>query len=151
MRLSRWVVEADIRGFFGNISHEWMLRMLEERVADSAFLKLISKWLKAGVLEEDGKVIHPSTGTPQGGVISPILANIYLHYVLDLWFEKIVRKRCRGKIMMMRFADDYVCAFCCKQDAERFMNGCYPVAIATPTTESSGHCLRVSNRGSMAC
>jgi len=118
-----WIVEADIRGFFDRIDHEWMARMLEERVDDSAFLRLIVKWLKAGVLEEDGKVINPVTGTPQGGIISPVLANIYLHYALDLWFERPVRRRVRGQAMLMRFADDFVCAFENRGEAEAFM-GC---------------------------
>jgi len=115
-----WVVEADIRGFFDSISHEWMLRMLRERVADETFLRLIDKWLKAGVLEESGEVIHPVTGTPQGGIISPILANIYLHYALDLWFERRVRKESQGDVYMIRFADDFVCAFQYRWDAMRF-------------------------------
>lgn len=117
---ANWVVEADIRGFFDNISHEWMMRMVRERVQDEAFLSLICKWLKAGVLEESGKVLHPATGTPQGGIVSPVLANIYLHYVLDLWFERVVRKECRGDVFMMRFADDFVCAFQNQDDAKRF-------------------------------
>jgi len=115
-----WVVEADIRGFFDSISHAWMLRMLKERVKDGAFLRLIGKWLKAGVLEEDGKVVHPVTGTPQGGIISPVLANIYLHYVLDLWVEHRVKKESQGEVMMMRYADDFVCAFQHREDAVRF-------------------------------
>jgi group II intron reverse transcriptase/maturase len=115
-----WVVEADIRGFFDNISHDWMMRMLKERVADAALLRLVAKWLKAGVLEEDGRVLHPATGTPQGGIISPVLANIYLHYVLDLWVEHHVRKGNQGWAFMMRFADDFVCAFQHRSDAERF-------------------------------
>lgn len=115
-----WIVEADIRGFFDNISHAWMVRMLGERIADGAFLRLIEKWLKAGVLEEDGKVLHPATGTPQGGIVSPVLANIYLHYVLDLWFEHRVRKGIKGDVFMMRFADDFVCAFQYRADAVRF-------------------------------
>lgn len=116
-----WVVEADIRGFFDNISHAWMMRMLRERIEDKAFLRLIEKWLKAGVLEEDGKVLHPATGTPQGGIVSPVLANIYLHYVLDLWFDKRVQKVNRGQAYLMRFADDFVGAFQCRDDAERFL------------------------------
>lgn len=116
-----WIVEADIRGFFDNIDHNWMIRMLQERVNDGAFLRLIGKWLKAGILDEDGKVIHPATGTPQGGIVSPVLANVYLHYVLDLWFKLVVLKDCWGKACMMRFADDFVCAFQYREDAERFM------------------------------
>lgn len=115
-----WVVEADIRDFFGNISHSWMERMLEERIDDRAFLQLIKKWLKGGVLEEDGRVLHPATGTPQGGIVSPVLSNVYLHYVLDLWFEKVVKPRSRGEALIMRFADDFVCAFRYMSDAEQF-------------------------------
>ena len=81
-----WVVECDVRGFFENMDHDWTLRMLRERVDDRAFIHLIEKWLKAGVMEDIHTVVHPGAGTPQGGVISPILANIYLHYALDLWF-----------------------------------------------------------------
>ena len=116
-----WVVEADIKGFFTNLDHDWMVKMLEERVEDRAFIRLIQKWMKAGVLEEDGKVVHPATGTPQGGIISPVLSNIYLHYVLDLWFESVVEKRCKGDAHFMRYADDFVCAFEYKADAEQFM------------------------------
>ena len=85
-----YVVEADITGYFDNIDHTWLLKMLAERVDDKSFLWLVGKWLKAGVLETDGKVLYPLAGTPQGGIVSPILANIYLHFVLDLWFQKVV-------------------------------------------------------------
>lgn len=115
-----WVVEADIRGFFEHIDHAWMIKMLEQRVDDNALLRLIGKWLKAGVLEEDGKVLHPAAGTPQGGVVSPVLANIYLHYALDLWFRHRVQKQCRGMAMMMRFADDFVAAFQSQDEAEAY-------------------------------
>ena len=115
-----YVVEADIKGFFDNISHAWMLRMLEERVHDAPFLRLINKWLKAGIVEATGEVKHPVTGTPQGGIVSPVLANIYLHYVLDLWFECEVRKNSQGAVTMIRYADDFVCAFQYKTDAENF-------------------------------
>jgi group II intron reverse transcriptase/maturase len=116
----RYLVEADIKGFFNNIDHNWMMRMLEQRINDHAFLRLIVKWLKAGILEEDGTIFHPVTGTPQGGVVSAILANIYLHYALDLWFEEVVRKRCRGMVYLCRFADDFVCVFEYKSDADMF-------------------------------
>jgi len=114
------VVEADIKGFFDDIDHEWMMRMLEERIEDGAFLRLIKKWLKAGVLDTDGQVLHPATGTPQGGIISPILANVYLHYALDLWFHKVVKPRCGGEACLIRYADDYVCALQYQADAARF-------------------------------
>ena len=115
-----YVVEADIKGFFDNIDHEWLLKMLAERVDDKSFLWLIEKWLKAGVLDTDGKVLHPETGTPQGGIVSPILANIYLHFALDLWFQKVVIPRCSGEACLIRFADDFVCAFEKEEDARRF-------------------------------
>lgn len=114
-----YVVEADIRGYFNNIDHDWMLRMLERRVDDKAFLRLVNKWLKAGVLEENDSVVNPEAGTPQGGSISPILANVYLHYAFDLWFDKIVSKHMRGKASFVRYADDFVCLFQDKKDAER--------------------------------
>ena len=115
-----YVVEADIKGFFDNINHDWLLKMLAERVDDKSFLWLIGKWLKAGVLDTDGKVLHPATGTPQGGIISPILANVYLHYALDLWFQKVVIPLCSGEACLIRFADDFVCAFEKEDDAKRF-------------------------------
>lgn len=116
----RYIVEADIKGYFDNINHGWLMKMLEHRIDDKPFLRLIRKWLKAGVLETDGKVIHPVTGSPQGGIISPILSNIYLHYVLDLWFEKVVKKHCRGDTRLVRYADDWICAFQYQEDAQRF-------------------------------
>lgn len=119
----RWVVEADIRGFFDRLDHDWMIRMLKERVDDAPLLRLIMKWMKAGVLEEDGKVRHPITGTPQGGIISPILANIYLHFALDLWFKRRVKPQCRGHALLMRYADDFVCAFEHQDEAEAFFGG----------------------------
>ncbi len=115
-----WVVDADISGFFDNIDHTWLITMLEERIDDGPFVRLIGKWLKAGILETDGQVVHPVTGTPQGGIVSPILANIYLHYALDLWFERRVRPRCGGAAMMIRYADDFVCAFQSRSEAEAF-------------------------------
>lgn len=115
-----WVVEADVQGFFDNIDHQWMVRMLEQRIDDKAFLWLIRKWLKAGVLEEDGKVIHPLTGTPQGGIISPILANIYMHYCLNLWFEKVFKKNCRGQAYLCVYADDFVACFQHREGAQAF-------------------------------
>jgi group II intron reverse transcriptase/maturase len=115
-----FLVEADIRGFFDNIDHEKLIALLEQRIDDKPFLRLICKWLKAGILETDGQVIYPETGTPQGGIVSPMLANIYLHYVLDVWFEETVKAHCKGKAYLCRYADDFVCAFECETDAERF-------------------------------
>ena len=115
-----YVVEADIKGFFDHIDHEWLLRMLKERVDDKPLLGLIETWLKAGILERDGTILHPHSGTPQGGVISPVLANLYLHYVLDLWFEKRVKPNSEGQAHITRFADDFVCAFQYRGEAEWF-------------------------------
>lgn len=115
-----YVVEADIKGYFQNIQHDQLLAMLAHDIADKTFIQLIKKWLKAGVLT-DSAVEHPISGAPQGGVISPILSNIYLHYVLDLWFEKVVRKHLSGDGMLIAYADDFVCAFRYRKDAERFM------------------------------
>src|SRR6266576_6953084 len=114
------VVEADIKAFFDNLSHEWLMRMLAERIDDQAILRLIKKWLKAGVLDTDGKVLRPEGGTPQGGIISPILANVYLHYALDLWFEKVFQPSCRGGAFLVRYADDFVCGFGRAEEAQRF-------------------------------
>ena len=115
-----YVVEADIKGFFDNIGKEMLLEMLAERIDDKAILWLIKKWLDAGVLDTDGKVLYPEKGSPQGGVISPILANVYLHNVLDKWFQKDVIPHCSGKAILIRYADDFVCAFEKLGDAERF-------------------------------
>lgn len=115
-----WVVDADIKGFFDNLDHEWLMRMLEQRIDDQRFLHLIRKWLKAGILEEDGQIIYPITGTPQGGVISAVLANIYLHYALDLWLERVVKPQSQGDVMLIRYADDFVCCFQLRQDCQRF-------------------------------
>lgn len=115
-----FVHEADVKGFFDNVQHQWMIRMLQERIDDQAFLRLIEKWLRAGILEADGKVIHPQTGTPQGGVISPVLANIYLHYALDLWFERQFKARQRGRCRLFRYADDFVAAFAYRHEAQAF-------------------------------
>jgi RNA-directed DNA polymerase len=113
-----YIVEADIRGFFDAIDHRLLMEMLKKKIDDRSFLRLIRKWLKAGVLEE-GRVIDPITGTPQGGIVSPILANIYLHYVLDEWFEEVVKAHC-GQATYCRYADDFICAFQNQRDAERF-------------------------------
>jgi group II intron reverse transcriptase/maturase len=118
-----FVVEADIKGFFDNIQWEWLERMLAQRIVDGAFLNLIRKWLRAGILEEDGKVNHPQTGTPQGGVISPVLANIYLYYALDLWFERVVRPQQQGRCRLIRYADDFVACFEYRHEAEAFEQG----------------------------
>jgi group II intron reverse transcriptase/maturase len=116
----RFVVEADIKGFFDHIDHNRLLEMLRQRIDDQPFLNLIRKWLKAGILDTDGQVIHPVTGTPQGGIVSPILANVYLHHALDVWFESQVKPQCQGSAYLCRYADDFVCAFEDESDAQRF-------------------------------
>lgn len=115
-----YVVEVDVKGFFDHLDHPQLEDMLRERIDDRAFLKLIRKWLKAGILDTDGHVVQPDTGTPQGGTVSPVLANAYLHYALDLWFAKVVKAHCRGEALLCRYADDWVCAFRYQEDAERF-------------------------------
>ncbi len=115
-----YVVEADIKGFFNHIDHKILLEFIARRVDDKRFVRLLSKWLKAGILEEDGGIEYPEEGTPQGGSISPILANIYLHYVIDEWFETVVKPNCDGEAIICRYADDFVCAFQYSRDADRF-------------------------------
>jgi retron-type reverse transcriptase len=95
-----FLVEADIRSFFDRIDHERLIDLLKRRIDDEPFLRLIRKWLKAGILERDGQVIHPEMGSPRGGIISPMLANIYLHYALDVWFEETVKAHCRGAAIL---------------------------------------------------
>ena len=114
---AQYVLEADIRGYFDHIDHNWLLRMLELKVGDPWILRLIRKWLKAGVLDK-GTVTHPEEGTPQGGPLSPLLANIYLHYILDLWFQKVARPRLRHGAKVVRFADDFLLLFEDERDAK---------------------------------
>jgi group II intron reverse transcriptase/maturase len=114
-----WILDADIRGFFDGISHEWLVKFVEHRVGDKRVIRLIQKWLKAGVLE-DGKWRRTEEGTPQGASISPLLANIFLHYVLDLWVHHWRRTRARGDVIIVRYADDFVVGFMYKWEAEAF-------------------------------
>jgi RNA-directed DNA polymerase len=116
-----WVLEADLKNFFGSLSHQWLLRFVEHRVADPRLISLIRRWLKAGVLE-DGEVHPNETGTPQGGSISVLLSNVYLHYVLDLWFERVVKHRLRGEAYLVRYIDDFVLCFQYRSDALRVQN-----------------------------
>jgi group II intron reverse transcriptase/maturase len=115
-----WVVEADIKGFFDEVSHDHMLRFLEHRIADPNLLRILRRCLKAGVMDDGG--FHASeSGTPQGGLVSPILANVYLHYVLDWWFEGRFKKGCSGDAHLIRYADDFIVCFSHQADAQRFM------------------------------
>jgi RNA-directed DNA polymerase len=113
-----WLLEVDIRKFFDTLDHAQLRSLLRRRVRDGVLLRLIDKWLQAGVLE-DGNVSYPKAGTPQGGVISPLLANVYLHYVLDEWFEQVVKPRLKGRAFLVRYADDLVMGFACEEDARR--------------------------------
>lgn len=115
-----WVIELDIRKFFDTLDHSHLREMLSRRIRDGVLKRLIGKWLKAGVLE-DGCLQRPKAGSPQGGVISPMLANVYLHYVLDTWFEQEVRPRMKGRAVLVRFADDAVLGMECEQDARRVL------------------------------
>jgi RNA-directed DNA polymerase len=115
-----WILDADIRGFFDNMDHEWTMKFLEHRVADNRILRLIRKWLKAGV-SEDGEWSETKVGTPQGAVVSPLLANVYLHYVFDLWAEVWREKVARGEVIIVRYADDLVVGFQQRADADRFL------------------------------
>ncbi len=116
-----WVLEVDIRKFFDNLDHGHLREFLRRRVRDGVLLRLIDKWLSAGVME-DGSVSYPDAGSPQGGVVSPILSNVFLHYVLDLWFEQDVKPRMRGHAFLIRYADDFVIGFSDKHDADRVMD-----------------------------
>jgi RNA-directed DNA polymerase len=116
-----WIVDVDIRKFFDTIDHGHLRDFLKRRVRDGVLLRLIGKWLNAGVLE-DGCITHPDQGSPQGGVVSPMLSNIFLHSVLDEWFERDVQPRLKGRSFLIRYADDFVMGFSCEEDARRVMD-----------------------------
>src|SRR6202521_4252729 len=118
-RKVNWVLDLDIKGFFDGLSHEWLVKFIEHRIADRRVVRLIQKWLNAGVLE-DGKRIRVEEGTPQGGSASPLLANVYLHYVFDLWVQAWRQKRAQGDLIVVRYADDIVVGFHSKADADQF-------------------------------
>jgi RNA-directed DNA polymerase len=115
-----WILDVDIRKFFDTLDHAHLRSLLAQRVKDGVLLRLIGKWLNAGVLE-DGEISYPDQGTPQGGVVSPLLANVYLHYVLDVWFERDVKPRLRGRAFLIRYADDFIMGFACEEDARRVL------------------------------
>ena len=114
-----YVVDADIKGFFDNVNHEWLIKFLEHTIEDTVFVRYVVRFLKAGIIENT-QIYGSDKGTPQGGVISPILANIYLHYVLDLWFEHYVKIKSKGEAHIVRYADDFVCCFELEDDAKMF-------------------------------
>jgi group II intron reverse transcriptase/maturase len=116
-----WIVDADIRGLFDNLDHKHLREMIQRRINDGGVLRLIGKWLNAGVMEER-TLWYPEQGTPQGGVISPLLSNIFLHYVLDEWFVKEVQPRIKGRCFLLRFADDFIIGFELEEDARRVMD-----------------------------
>lgn len=116
---TNWIVEADIKGFFNNVNHEWLIRFLEHTIKDKNFIRYIKRFLKTGIIE-DNNYYETDKGTPQGGLISPILANVYLHYVLDLWFELYVKVKCTGEAYLVRYADDFVVCFENENDAKWF-------------------------------
>ena len=114
-----YVVDADIKGFFDNVDHKWLMKFLENDIQDKNFLRYIVRFLKSGIIE-DMKYYESDKGTPQGGLISPVLANVYLHYALDMWFDKVVKKRCKGEAYIVRYADDFVCFFQYENEANSF-------------------------------
>lgn len=115
-----YIVDLDIKGFFDNIDHEWLIKFIEYRIRDKVYIRYIERFLKSGILEQ-GKLIKLELGTPQGGIISPILGNIYLHFVLDDWFEKVVERETKGYAGMVRYADDSVACFQYKDEAEKYL------------------------------
>ena len=116
-----YIVEADIKGFFDNVNHEWLIKFLKETIQDENFLRYIKRFLISGYME-NMKCFESDKGTPQGGLISSILANVYLHYVLDLWIEIIVKPRCNGEVYYIRYADDFIVMFQYENEANKFLN-----------------------------
>ncbi len=124
-----YVVEADIKGFFDNVDHKWLIKCIEQHIKDPRMIRLIKRFLIAGIME-DGKYIKTEQGTPQGSILSPVLANIYMHYVLALWFEKKVKPNFKGESYITIYADDYVCCFQYKQEAELFYKTLLPKRLS---------------------
>lgn len=123
-RKINYIVDADIKGFFDNVNHKWLIKFLEHDIADKNFIRYIKRFLKSGIIEEM-KYYETDKGTPQGGLISPVLANVYLHYVLDLWFEKFIKPKCKGEVYLVRYADDFLVMFQYEEEAKSFLEVLY--------------------------
>ncbi|MCP3954410.1 MAG: group II intron reverse transcriptase/maturase [Desulfobacterales bacterium] len=149
---TQFVVDADIKGFFDNVDHDWMMRFIGHRIKDPNFKRIIHRFLKAGVME-DGAVTASESGTPQGGLVSPVLANIYLHYVLDLWFEKRFAKQLLGKAKLVRYADDFIVCFQSEREAHRFMNALRPrlARFGLELSEKKTRLIRFGSGASRYC
>ena len=117
---TNYIVDLDIKGYFDNINHEWLIKFIEYRINDKVYIRYIKRFLKSGILEQ-GKLLKSDKGTPQGGIISPVLGNIYLHFVLDDWFEKVVKRQAKGYAGIVRYADDSVACFEKKEEAEKYL------------------------------
>ena len=128
MKKVNYIVDADIKGFFDNVDHEWLIECIKQRIADPNVIRLIKKFLKVGIMEK-GNVVRSIMGTPQGSILSPVLANIYMHYVLALWFKKEIKEKARGECYIVIYADDYICCFQYKEEAEYFYNKLLPARL----------------------
>lgn len=142
------IIDADIKGFFDNVNHDWMMKCLEQRIRDKNLLRLIKRFLIGGYME-DGQYYATEQGTPQGGVISPILANIYLHYVIDLWMTKVIKKQCQGYVEMVRYADDFIICVQKKEEAKKILEW-LKVRLAKFGLELAGEKTRVIEFGRYA-
>ena len=136
-----WVLDADIRDFFGQLDQGWLMRFLEHRIADRRVLRLIEKWLAAGVIE-NGKWSQAGGGTAQGASASPLLANVYLHYVFDLWAHQWRRRHAHGEIIIVRYADDYIVGFERERDARLFLADLRERLAGVPPVHRTGLCFR---------
>lgn len=128
MKKVNYIVDADIKGFFDNVDHEWLIECIKQRIADPNVIRLIKKFLKVGIMEK-GNIVRSIMGTPQGSILSPVLANIYMHYVLALWFKKEIKEKARGECYIVIYADDYICCFQYKEEAEYFYNKLLPARL----------------------